>query len=107
LIYFYNLKKSASEVHRLLVEAYGDAALSERSCREWFQKFKNGELTSTAKNVAEGRKWTNEDAELEALLDEDSCQTQKELALTLGVTQQTISSFEIIGKSKGIGFHMN
>ena len=32
-----------------------------------------------------------EDAELEALLDEDSCQMQKELALTLGVTQQTIS----------------
>jgi len=32
-----------------------------------------------------------ENAELEALLDEDSCQTQKELALTLGVTQQTIS----------------
>jgi len=28
---------------------------------------------------------------LEALLDEDSCQTQKELTLTLGVTQQTIS----------------
>jgi len=32
-----------------------------------------------------------EDAELEALLNEDSCQTQKELALILGVTQQTIS----------------
>jgi len=32
-----------------------------------------------------------EDAELEALLNEDSCPTQKELALTLGVTQQTIS----------------
>jgi len=32
-----------------------------------------------------------EDAELEPLLDEDSCQTQKEFALTLGVTQQTIS----------------
>jgi len=30
-----------------------------------------------------------EDAELEALLDQDSCQTQKEFAL--GVTQQTIS----------------
>jgi len=36
LIYFFNLKKSAAEVHRLLVEAYGDVALSERSCREWF-----------------------------------------------------------------------
>ena len=43
LIYFFNLKKSAA-AHRLLVEAYGEAALSERSCREWFQKFKNGEF---------------------------------------------------------------
>ena len=31
LIYFFNLKKSAAEAHRLLVEAYGDAALSERN----------------------------------------------------------------------------
>jgi len=43
-IYFFNLKKSAAEAHRLLIEAYGDTALSERSCREWFQKFKNGEF---------------------------------------------------------------
>ena len=44
LIYlFFNLKKSAAEAHRLHVETYGEAAaLSERSCREWFQKFKNG-----------------------------------------------------------------
>jgi len=34
LIYFFNLKKSAAEAHRLLVEAYGDTALSERSCHE-------------------------------------------------------------------------
>jgi len=27
LIHFFNLKKSAAEVHRLLVEVYGDAAL--------------------------------------------------------------------------------
>ncbi|EGI58337.1 Mariner Mos1 transposase [Acromyrmex echinatior] len=39
LIYFFNLKKSTAEAHRLLVEAYGEAVLSERSCREWFQKF--------------------------------------------------------------------
>ena len=44
LIYFFNLKKSTAEAHRLLIEAYGEAALSERSCREWFQKFKNGEF---------------------------------------------------------------
>jgi len=51
------LKKSAAEAHRLLVEAYG-AALSERSCREWFQKFKNNEFDVEDKEVAEGRKCT-------------------------------------------------
>ena len=44
LILLFNLKTSAAEAHRLLVEAYSEAALSERSCREWFQKFKNGEF---------------------------------------------------------------
>ena len=44
LIYLFNLKKSATEAHRLLLEAYSVAALSERSCREWFQKFNNGEF---------------------------------------------------------------
>ena len=88
LIYFFNLKKSAAETYRLLVEAYGDAALSERSCREPFQKFKNGEFDVEDKEHS-GRPKVYEDAELEALL--DSCQTQKELAFTLGVTQQIIS----------------
>jgi len=37
LFYFFNLKKFAAEAHRLLVQAYGDAALSEKSCREWFK----------------------------------------------------------------------
>lgn len=90
LIYFFNLKKSAAEAHRLLVEAYGEVALSERSCREWFQKFKNGEFDIEDKERS-GRPRVYEDAELEALLDQDSCQTQEELALTLGVTQQAIS----------------
>ena len=30
LIYSFNLKKSAAEAHRLLVETYDEAALSER-----------------------------------------------------------------------------
>ena len=34
LIYFFNLKKYAAEEHRLLVERYDEAALSERSCRD-------------------------------------------------------------------------
>ena len=57
-IYFFKLNKSVAEAQLLLVVTYGEAALSERSCREWFQKFKKADLTSKTKNVAGGRKCT-------------------------------------------------
>ena len=77
LIYFFNLKKSAAEAHRLLVETYREAALSERSCREWFQKFKNGEFDIEDKERSRRPK-VYEDVKSEALLYQDSCQTQRE-----------------------------
>ena len=61
----------------MLVETYFEAALSERSCREWFQKFKNGEFDIEDKERC-GMPKVNEDAEFEELLDQDSCQTQEE-----------------------------
>ena len=77
LMCFFNLKKSAAEAHRLLVKTYCEATLSEKSCREWFQKFKNGKFGIEDKERS-GRPKVYEDAELEALLDQDSCQTQEE-----------------------------
>ena len=59
LIYFFNLKKSAAEAHRLLLEIYGEAAFSEKSCHKWFQRIKNGELDIEDKeHMAEGRRCT-------------------------------------------------
>ena len=71
------------------------AALSARSCREWFQKFNNVQFDIKDKERSE-RPRVYEDAELEALLNQDSCQTQEELARTLEVTQQAISHRLII-----------
>ena len=71
LIYFFNLKKSAAEAYRLPVETYGEATLSERSCREWFKKFKNGEFYIEDKERS-GRPKVYEDAEFETLLDRNS-----------------------------------
>ena len=77
LLIYFNLKKSAAEAHRLLVEKCGEAVLSERSCREWFQKFKSDEFDIEDKERS-GRLKVYEDTELEALLYQDSCQTQEE-----------------------------
>jgi len=39
LLFCFNLKKSAAELHRTIVEAYDDNALSETTCRDWFRRF--------------------------------------------------------------------
>lgn len=90
LIFFFNWKKSAAEAHRSLVEVYGESAPSDKSCREWFRRFKNGDFSVEDKERP-GQPKKFEDAELEELLDQDPCQTQQELAGSLGVTQQAIS----------------
>ena len=58
-------------------------------CQEWFQHFKNGDFDIEDRH-GDGREGFK-DAELEALLDQDLCQTQQELAGSLGVMQQAIS----------------
>jgi len=44
-IFCFNWKKSAAEVHRMLVEVYGDTAPTDKSCREWFRRFKDGDFS--------------------------------------------------------------
>ena len=84
------MKKSVAESHRILVEVYGDHALSEWTCQKWFARFKSGDFDLEDQERA-GCTKKFEDAELEALLDEDLCQMQEELVLLLELTQQNIS----------------
>ncbi|GFX09528.1 mariner Mos1 transposase [Trichonephila clavipes] len=79
LIFCYHLKKNAAESHQMLVEAYGGNALSRAQCYRWFEKFQNGDFD--VRNEERGRPAKIfEDAELQALLDEDDGQTQEHLA---------------------------
>ncbi|KAG5316954.1 MOS1T transposase, partial [Pseudoatta argentina] len=67
------MKKSVIEAHRMLSNTYGEVAINERTCSEWFQHFKNSDFDVEDRHNG-GRKKVFEDAELEALLDQDSCQ---------------------------------
>ena len=90
LIFYFHLKKTVTEAHRMLSSTYGEAALSEITYREWFQRSKSGDFNVEDRHGG-GKENIFEDSELEALLAEDSCRTQEELAKSLGVTQQAIS----------------
>ena len=89
LLFCFNLKKSAAESHRMLVEAYGDNALSE-TCRDWFRRFNDDNFDLSDKK-RENRPKKVEDYQLQALLDEDNIQSQKMLAEQLGISQVVIS----------------
>ena len=86
LIFFFHSKITAAEAHRELQKVYGDAALSKTTCRDWFRRFKNNDF-DVEDCPRERKPKTFADAELEALLDEDPCQMQEELASALGVTR--------------------
>ena len=43
-ISYFNLKKTAAEAHRMLSSTYNEVVLSEKTCREWFQRFKSGDF---------------------------------------------------------------
>ncbi|EGI62167.1 Mariner Mos1 transposase [Acromyrmex echinatior] len=67
LIFCFNMKKSAAEAHRMLSNTYGEAAISEKTYREWFQRFKNGDFDVEGRHSG-GREKVFEDAEFDTLL---------------------------------------
>ena len=69
LLYFIQ-NKSTAEAHRILVETYGDNALSDTTCRNWFRRFKNNDFKLEDKERS-GAPKKFEDKELEEILDED------------------------------------
>ena len=44
LLFAFNSKKSTAEARRMIVETYGEASISERTCRKWFQHYKSGDF---------------------------------------------------------------
>nr|KAF6387346.1 hypothetical protein mMyoMyo1_007855 [Myotis myotis] len=89
LIHYFILKKSAAESYRILREAYGEHAPSQDTCERWFKRFKSDDFDVKDKEHP-GQPKKFEDQQLQALLDEDACQTQELLSERVNVAQQTI-----------------
>ncbi|KAG5319839.1 MOS1T transposase, partial [Pseudoatta argentina] len=77
LLHYFIQKKSAAEAHRILVQTYGDNALSDTTCRDWFRRFKNNDFQ---------------------LEDKERSQTLSELGEILQVDESSVSK-----RLKGLG----
>lgn len=90
MLFCFNLKKTVTETFEMISEAYPDIALDRRTCQRWFARFKSGDFNVENKERP-GQVKKFEDAELEALLAQNPCRTQQELADSLGVDRTTVS----------------
>ncbi|KAG5327773.1 MOS1T transposase, partial [Pseudoatta argentina] len=97
LLHYFIQKKSAAEAHRILVQTYGDNALSDTTCRDWFRRFKNNDFQLEDKERS-GAPKKFQDKELEQILDEDPSQTLSELGKILQVDESIVSK-----RLKGLG----
>lgn len=103
MLFLFNQKKSACECQRILSETYGEAAPTIPTCVRWFRRFKSGDFDVNDKErLGQPKKF--EDAELQAVLDEDDTLTQKMMVEMLGVARQTISyRLRAMGKVQKLG----
>jgi len=86
----FHLKKNAAEATAMIYAAYEENSVNHTICKRWYQKFHQRDF-NLEDEPCTGRPQKNETDELQALLDINSAQIEKEFAEQLGVTQEAIS----------------
>ena len=91
MLYEFRCGSKATVAAKNICEAFGEQALSESVCQQWFSRFMNDDLDLNDKGRTGRPKETEDDAIQALLLDEDPCQSKQELARKLRISP--LSSF--------------
>ena len=86
MLYEFRRGSKATVAAKNICEAFGDQAVSERVCQQWFSRLKNGDFDFNDKGRTGRSKETECDAIKAYLLDEDPCQLKRELARKLRIS---------------------
>ena len=103
LLYEYQQGKKAKDAFEALNKVFGDNLVTYPTVTRWYKQFESGDL-SLEDHEREGRPEKCLYNYLQALLDENSCRTQQELAEVLGVERTTIARhLKAMGKMAKMG----
>ena len=69
-IFYFRKGKNASQAHKKLCAVYGDEALKEGQCQNWFDKFRSGDF-SLKNEKHSGRLVEVDDDLIKAIIDSD------------------------------------
>ncbi|VDO08452.1 unnamed protein product [Rodentolepis nana] len=68
LLYYFRKGKNASQAQKKLCSVYGDEALKERQCRNWFERFRSGDF-SLKNSQRSGRPVEVDETHIKAIID--------------------------------------
>ena len=89
LLYYFRKGKNASQAHKKLCAVYGNEALKERQCRNWFVRFRSGDFS--LKNAQRsGRPIEVDETHIKATIDSDRHSTTRDIAEKLNVSHTCI-----------------
>jgi len=89
LLYYFRKGKSAERVAKKLRDVYGDKALKERQCQNWFRKFRSGDF-SLKDEPRSGRPNEVDDDQIKALIELDRHVTEREIGEKLNIPKSTV-----------------
>ncbi|KAK1137994.1 hypothetical protein K0M31_002485 [Melipona bicolor] len=89
VLYYFRKGKNASQAQKKLCAVYGDEALKERQCRNWFERFRSGDFS--LKNAQRsGRPVEVDETHIKAIIDSDRHSTTRDIAEKLNVSHTCI-----------------
>ena len=91
LLFYFRKGKNASQAHKKLCAVYGDEAIKERQCQNWFAKFRSGDF-SLKDEKRSGRPVEVDDDLIKAIIDSDRHSTTREIAEKLQVSHTCIEN---------------
>ena len=91
LLFYLRKEKNASQAHKKLRAVYGDEALKERQCQNWFDKFRSGDFSLKDEKCSDRPVEVDDDL-IEAIIDSDRHSTTREIAEKLHVSHTCIEN---------------
>ncbi|XP_015432529.1 PREDICTED: histone-lysine N-methyltransferase SETMAR-like [Dufourea novaeangliae] len=82
-------RKKAAEAHKEICEVYGVDCITDRTCQNWFKKFRSGDF-SLKDDQRSGRPTEVDDDQIKAIIEEDRHITVRGIAERLNVSHTTI-----------------
>ncbi|XP_014488991.1 PREDICTED: histone-lysine N-methyltransferase SETMAR-like [Dinoponera quadriceps] len=89
LLFYFRKGKNAAQAAKKLRDVYGEEALKERQCRNWFDKFRSGDF-SLKDEQRSGRPLQADDDQIKAIIELDRHISEREIGEKLKIPKSTI-----------------